>query len=123
MCPEFCPEKMMQKHTVKEIEDKVRTALGQIAVKSVAVRTTGHTLRGDCPVPVTCPEVRLDYSLLSEKQFLTMLNEIHCLVELEGLGNRRRTLNSPDLTRWNEIQRAMIVQRKLELENKKGKRK
>ena len=113
----------MQKHIVKEIEDKVRTALGQIAVKSVAVRTTGHTLRGDCPVPVTCPEVRLDYSLLSEKQFLTMLNEFHCLEELAGLANRRRVLNTPSLPRWNEVQRGLIVQRKLELENQKGKRK
>ena len=113
----------MQKHIVKEIEDKVRTALGQIAVKSVEVRTTGHTLRGDCPVPVTCPEVRLDYSLLSEKQFLTVLNGIDCLLELEGLANRRRILNAPGLPRWTDIQRGMIVQRKLELENMKGKRK
>ena len=123
MCPEFCLEKMMQKHIVREIEDKVRTALGQIAVKSVAVRTTGHTLRGDCPVPVTCPEVSIDYSLLSEKQFLTMLNEIHCLEELAGLGNRRRILNTPSLPRWNEVQRGLIVQRKFELENMKGKKK
>lgn len=64
-----------------------------------------------------------DYSLLSEKQFLTVLNGIDCLLELEGLANRRRTLNAPSLPRWTDIQRGMIVQRKLELEKQKGKKK
>lgn len=64
-----------------------------------------------------------DYSLLGEKQFLTVLNGIDCLLELEGLANRRRTLNAPSLPRWNEIQRGLIVQRKLELEKQKGKKK
>ena len=64
-----------------------------------------------------------DYSDLKEKDFLTMLNKISCLLELEGLANRRRILNSPGLTRWTDIQRGMIVQRKLELENMKGKKK
>jgi len=64
-----------------------------------------------------------DYSLLSEKQFLTVLNKIDCLLELEGLANRRRILNTPSLPRWTDIQRGMIVQRKLELQNMKGKKK
>ena len=69
------------------------------------------------------PNPAIDYSLLSEKQFLTMLNEFHCLEELAGLANRRRILNTPSLPRWNEVQRGLIVQRKLELQNMKGKRK
>ena len=64
-----------------------------------------------------------DYSDLKEKDFLTMLDKISCLLELEGIANRRRILNTPSLPRWNEIQRGLIVQRKFELENKKGKRK
>tara|TARA_R110002020_G_scaffold15296_1_gene54709 strand:- start:354 stop:683 length:330 start_codon:yes stop_codon:yes gene_type:complete len=64
-----------------------------------------------------------DYSDLKEKDFLTMLDKISCLLELEGLANRRRILNTPSLTRWTDIQRGMIVQRKLELENMKGKKK
>ena len=81
---------------------------------------TGQMPIGMSLVP---PWKALDYSDLKEKDFLTMLDEISCLLELEGLANRRRILNSPDLPRWNEVQRGLIVQRKFELENMKGKKK
>ena len=115
-CPRFCPEKMQQKQYIKKLQDKLRTTLGQNWVNVVEVRTTGHTLRGDCPVPVTCPERVKDYATLGEKDFERVVNEYHSLAELEGLANRRRILNAPQLAKWSAVQREIIIQRKFELE-------
>ena len=52
-CPEFCPENMQQKQYITKLQDKLRTTLGQNWVNVVEVRTSGHTLRVSCPVPVT----------------------------------------------------------------------
>ena len=115
-CPEFCPEKMQQKQYITKLQDKLRTTLGQNWVNVVEVRTTGHTLRGDCPVPVTCPQKVQDYATLGEKDFERVVNEYHSLAELEGLANRRRILNAPQLAKWSAVQREIIIQRKFELE-------
>ena len=115
-CPEFCPEKIQQKQYITKLQDKLRTTLGQNWVNVVEVRTTGHTLRGDCPVPVTCPERVKDYATLGEKDFERVVNEYHSLAELEGLANRRRILNAPQLAKWSAVQREIIIQRKFELE-------
>ena len=123
-CPEFCPEKIQQNQWVIRTQDKLRTDLGQNRVTIRSVRTTTPPLEGGCPDLKTCPNKWKDYSLLAEKEFQTLLEKITCLAELEGLANRRKILNAPQLTRWNESQRQMLITRKLELQNsKKGKRK
>ena len=123
-CPEFCPEKIQQKQWFIKAQDKLRTALGQNRVTIRSVRTNPLSLDRGCPGLKTCPSRWKDYSLLGEKEFQSLLEEITCLAELEGLANRRKILNAPQLTRWNESQRQMLITRKLELQNvKKGKRK
>ena len=123
-CPEFCPEKIQQKQWFIKAQDKLRTALGQNRVTIRSVRTNPLSLDRGCPGLRTCPSRWKDYSLLGEKEFQSLLEEITCLAELEGLANRRKILNAPQLTRWNESQRQMLIIRKLELQNvKKGKRK
>ena len=63
-----------------------------------------------------------DYANIGEKEFQTLVEEITCLAELEGLANRRKILNAPQLTRWNKSQRQMLITQKLKLQNmKKGK--
>lgn len=61
-----------------------------------------------------------DYSKLKEKEFLNILKEITTLAELEGMANRKRFLNAPQLQSWNDWQRQAILNRKLELENERG---
>ena len=92
-CPEFCPENLQQEQWFRETQDKLRTALGHAGSYSVEVRTAGHTQRVSCPVPVTCPERRLDFADLKEKDFVSVLADI-----------------SP-------LQIQLIKQRKYELEN------
>ena len=115
-CPQFCPEKIQQKQYITKLQDKLRTTLGQNWVNVVEVRTSGHTLRVSCPVPVTCPDKVQDYATLGEKDFQRVVNEYHSLAELEGLANRRRILNAPQLQKWSAVQREIIIQRKFELE-------
>ena len=115
-CPEFCPENIQQKQWITKLQDKLRTDLGQNRVNVVEVRTSGHTLRVSCPVPVTCPQKVQDYAFLGEKDFQTVVNEYHSLAELEGLANRRKILNAPQLQKWSAVQREIIIQRKFELE-------
>ena len=115
-CPEFCPENMQQKQWIRKLQDKLRTDLGQNRVNVVVVRTPGHTPRVSCPVPVTCPDKVQDYATLGEKDFQLVVNEYHSLAELEGLANRRKILNAPQLQKWSSVQREIIIQRKFELE-------
>ncbi len=61
-----------------------------------------------------------DYSDLKEKDFLKILDEITTLDELEGMANRKRFLNAPQLQSWNDWQREAIINRKLELEDERG---
>ena len=114
---------MMNKGTEEAMRSGTSSRIPHPQLNGRAMRCDAIAYRHRVDPRSELPNLARDYSLLSEKQFLTMLNEIHCLLELEGLANRRRILNTPSLPRWNEIQRGMIVQRKLELENKKGKRK
>ena len=63
------------------------------------------------------PRFSLDYTQLNEREFIEVLKSITDLEELEGLANRRRVLNAPELPRWSSWQREQILQRKWELEN------
>lgn len=59
----------------------------------------------------------LDYTQLNEREFVQALKSYTDLEELEGLANRRRILNAPQLQRWSPTQRQIILQRKWELEH------
>jgi len=63
------------------------------------------------------PRFSLDYTQLNERELIEVLKSITDLEELEGLANRRRVLNAPELPRWSSWQREQILQRKWELEN------
>ena len=98
---------------VREIEDRLRTRLGQVEVHLGGSRTTGKYFNICCPVPVTCP----DWSELEEKEFGLALATIETREELEGVANRRKFLNAPQLPTWSQVQIQMIKRRKWELEN------
>ena len=115
-CPEFCPENMQQKQWIRKLQDKLRTDLGQNRVTLRSARTTCSFLISCCPDLKTCPQKVQDYASLGEKDFQTVVNEYHSLAELEGLANRRKILNAPQLAKWNAVQREIIIQRKFELE-------
>jgi len=115
-CPEFCPENMQQKQWIRKLQDKLRTDLGQNWVTLRSVRTKPVYLYTVCPVPETCPDKVQDYASLGEKDFQLVVNEYHSLAELEGLANRRKILNAPQLAKWNAVQREIIIRRKFELE-------
>ena len=59
-----------------------------------------------------------DWADLSELEFQRALQTL-TLLELEGLANRRRHLQAPELRSWSEGQRNAILARKYELERKK----
>ena len=105
------------KQRVKESQDKAGTRLGHSGVIKEGFRTHDTTLRGVCPVPVTCPETCLDWSELEEKEFGLVLAKIETREELEGAANRKKFLNAPQLPTWSQVQIQMIKQRKWELEN------
>ena len=115
-CPEFCPEKMQQKQYITKLQDKLRTTLGQNRVTLRSVRTKPEYLYSVCPVLKTCPQKVQDYASLGEKDFERVVNEYHSLAELEGLANRRKILNAPQLPKWSAVQREIIIRRKLQLE-------
>ena len=74
---------------------------------------TGHTPKGCPDVP---PCLLADYASLNEKEFSTALQRISNLGELEGLANRRKILNAPQLPKWSAVQREIIIRRKYQLE-------
>ena len=115
-CPEFCPEKMQQKQYITKLQDKLRTDLGQNRVTLRSARTKPVYLYTVCPVLETCPQKVQDYATLGEKDFQLVVNEYHSLAELEGLANRRKILNAPQLPKWSAVQREIIIRRKLQLE-------
>ena len=59
-----------------------------------------------------------DWADLSELEFQRALQTL-TLPELEGMSNRRRHLQAPELRSWSEGQRNAILARKYELERKK----
>ena len=118
-CPEFCPENVQQEQWFSETQDKLRTALGHAGSYSVEVRSRGHTQRVSPSDPVTCPERRLDFADLKEKEFVSILASYSSLAELSGLANRRRVLQNAGLAKWSPLQIELIKQRKFELENER----
>jgi hypothetical protein len=58
-----------------------------------------------------------DYADMSEKEFSQMLAGVSDLPSLEGIANRRKILNAPQLKRYTQWQRDLILQRKWEILN------
>ena len=57
-----------------------------------------------------------DWSKLDENELFEVLQTVKSLAELEGVANRRRVLNNPNLSTWSDAQKQIILQRKYELE-------
>lgn len=57
-----------------------------------------------------------DWSDLDENEFYQALQTVKSLAELEGVANRRRVLQNPNLSTWSDVQKQIILQRKYELE-------
>ena len=57
-----------------------------------------------------------DWSNLDENELFEVLQTVKSLAELEGVANRRRVLNNPNLSTWSDSQKQIILQRKYELE-------
>jgi len=57
-----------------------------------------------------------DYSKLQNEEFRRAIADVKSLGELEGVANRRRVLNNPNLSTWSDEQKQIILQRKYELQ-------
>jgi len=113
--PEFVLENPKEIQRVKKVWDKVRTRLGQAGFNLGHYRTTLRCLTSECPVPKPDPTMAKDYADMAEKEFSAMLATISDLGELEGIANRRKILNAPQLKRYSQWQRDLIIQRKWEI--------
>lgn len=73
------------------------------------------SLRCKWPDPKPDPYLAKDYADVSEKEFSRMLAGVSDLPSLEGIANRRKILNAPQLKRYTQWQRDLILQRKWEI--------
>ena len=120
LCPDV-PDDVLKKvnknNILSMIGDTARTRLGQNEVIFGTLRTEDIYLKGICLVPKTLTRKSSDFAELKEKDFLALVNEIQCLKILEGVANRRKILNAPNLAKYKQWQIEMIKRRKWELEN------
>ena len=79
---------------------------------------TGQMPIGMSHVPPDVRRFELDYAELNNKDFYAMLEEINDLSELAGIANRRKVLNAPNLKRYSDDQRKLILSRKYEIQRK-----
>ena len=112
---EFVLKNPEEIHRVKKVWDKVRTRLGQAGFNLGHYRTTLRCLTSECPVPKPDLKMAKDFADMTEKEFSAMLATISDLCELEGIANRRKILNAPQLKRYSQWQRDLIIQRKWEI--------
>ena len=120
LCPDV-PDgvlKQVNKNNILSmLGDTARTRLGQGEVIWGQLRTTGQYLYTVMSCPETLTRNKSDFADLKEKDFLATVNEIQCLGMLEGIANRRKILNAPNLAKYKAWQIEMIKRRKWELEN------
>lgn len=69
----------------------------------------------ECPVPKADQYLAKDYADMTEREFTQMLAEVTDLRVLEGIANRRKLLNAPQLKKYTQWQRDLILQRKWEI--------
>ena len=108
--------KTVHKQYVIDFLDKLRTALGQARPYVGQIKTTLKPIRLECPVH-GLGHFAPDSADLNEKDFSDLLSRFTDLVELEGFANRRKILNAPQLKRFSDWQRDLILQRKWEIQN------
>ena len=113
--PEDVLKNPVKKQQLKNFEDTVRTALGQAGLNLGHYRTTLMCVTHECPVPKADPYLAKDYADMTEREFTQMLAEVTDLRVLEGIANRRKLLNAPQLKRYTQWQRDLILQRKWEI--------
>lgn len=120
LCPDV-PEAVLKKvnknNILNMLGDTARTRLGQNEVICGTLRTDVPPFKGGLSCPETLTRKSSDFAELKEKDFLAMVNEIQCLGMLEGIANRRKILNAPNLAKYKQWQIEMIKRRKWELEN------
>ena len=105
----------IKKQELTNFEDRVRTALGQAGFKLGQFRTSLTFVKRKCPVPKPDLDLSKDYADMSEREFTQMLAGITDLLLLEGIANRRKILNAPQLKKYTQWQRDLIIQRKWEI--------
>jgi hypothetical protein len=93
----------------------VRHALGRSGFNLEHSRQTLTSLTCKLPCPKPDPAMAKDFADMTEKEFSAMLATIFDLGELEGIANRRKILNAPQLKRYSQWQRDLIIQRKWEI--------
>ena len=113
--PKDVLENPIKKQELKIFEDRVRTALGQAGFNLGHFRTSLKCITLECPDPKPDPYLAKDYADMSEKEFSQMLAGVSDLPSLEGIANRRKILNAPQLRRYSQWQRDLILQRKWEI--------
>jgi len=120
LCPDV-PDGVLKKvnknNILSLLGDTARTRLGQGEVILGQLRTTGQYLYTVMSCPETLTRNKSDFADLKEKDFLAVVSEIKCIGMLEGIANRRKILNAPNLVKYNQWQIEMIKRRKWELEN------
>ena len=117
ICVQFdVPKKDMPFQYLAEFWDRYGTALGQAGHLLGQDTVQAQCLTLGCPVPMS-QQFLTDAADLSEKDFAALLGAITSLAELEGFANRRQVLNAPQLKRYSDLQRELILQRKWELEH------
>jgi len=62
-----------------------------------------------------------DAADLKPDVFEAFLGSVPINDELGGIANRRKTLRNPDMTKWQDDQRAAIIFRKAEIEKEQAK--
>jgi hypothetical protein len=105
----------MKKQELTNFEDRVRTALGHAGFNLGHFRTSLTFVKRKCPVPKPDLDLSKDYAEMSEREFTQMLASITDLQILEGIANRRKILNAPQLKKYKQWQRDLIIQRKWEI--------
>ena len=102
---------------VNNLLKSVQTQLDNARIVSLDKKTGSECTTFACLSKNADQLLSQDYAYLSEKDFIRMLNEVTDLDELEGIANRRKILNAPQLKKYSRWQRDLIMQKKWELEH------
>ena len=102
---------------VNNLLKSVQTQLDNARIVSLDKKTGSECLTFACLSKDADQLLSQDYADLNERDFIRMLNEVTDLAELEGVANRRKILNAPQLNKYSRWQRDLIMQKKWELEH------
>ena len=102
---------------VNNLLKSVQTQLDNARIVRLDKKTGSECLTFACLSKDADQLLSQDYADLNEKDFIRMLNDVTDLAELEGVANRRKILNAPQLKKYSRWQRDLIMQKKWELEH------